>query len=282
MFKPLSLFLGWRYTRAKKRQHFVSFISLASMLGIGLGVMVLITVLSVMNGFDFQIRSRFFAVAPQVTVIAPANQIQNNAWHGLQRRVAQQPAVVSSAPFVTGNSMLIVGGQMQPLRIMGILPDQEVNISKIASKMVQGKLSQLKSDRFRIILGQTLADQMNLRVGDRVNLVTPRSSVTLAGTFPVYRQFTVSGIFHTTGGFAIDNVVGYVQMQDAAKLFGQQQSINGLHLKIKDVTFGQSSHAAVTQGVAACVFSEQLDGPIWAFFSGFGHGKDDVVYHFYC
>ena len=254
MFKPLSLFLGWRYTRARKRQHFISFISLASMLGIGLGVTVLITVLSVMNGFDFQIRSRFFAVAPQVTVTAPASKVQKGAWRNLQKKMATNSEIQGSAPFVSGDGMLIVDGVMHPLRIMGVLPRQEARVSQIAGKMIDGKFTNLAPKRFRIIIGKSLAERFNLSVGDKVNLVTPRTTVTLAGVFPVYRQFTISGIFHTTGGFAIDNVVGYVHMADAASLFGQTQSQNGLHIKLHNATRATAVSKALTSTLPSVFF----------------------------
>ncbi len=213
----------------------MSFISLASMLGIALGVMVLITVLSVMNGFDDQIRSRFFAVAPQITVLAPANDIQHSAWTKLQSKIMKQSRVVASAPFVSGNVMLIKNGQIHPLRLMGVLPKEQTKISKIASKITQGRFSNLAEKQFTIILGQDLADQLNLHMGDKINLFTPQTSVTLAGVFPVFRQFTISGFFHTSGGFSIDNSIAYIHMHDAEKLFGVNQSANGLHLTIDDV-----------------------------------------------
>src|SRR3990167_7278832 len=136
MFKSAAFFIGLRYTRAKRRNHFISFISLVSMIGIALGVMVLITVLSVMNGFDREIKKRVFTMVPPVTISSVSGYIAG--WQDLQKIVTEFPTVTGSAPFATGEVLLSYGGSVQPALISGILPQQETKVSAIAEKMVEG------------------------------------------------------------------------------------------------------------------------------------------------
>ena len=142
MFRPIPLYIGLRYTRAKRRNHFVSFISLVSMLGIALGITVLITVLSVMNGFDYQIQHRIFDMAQQVTVSNFNGPLTN--WHDLSQQVSKYPNVVYVAPFVSGQGMLAKYGQAEPVLVKGVDPAQEMKVSQLESKMVQGSFSDLK------------------------------------------------------------------------------------------------------------------------------------------
>lgn len=232
MFKPLSLYIGLRYTRAKRRNHFISFISLASMLGIALGVAVLITVLSVMNGFDYQIRSRLFAIAPQVTVMTRGNIAKT--WPQLASQVKSVNEVTGVAPYVSGNGMIMLGQQVAGVRLMGILPSQEKNVSALAKYMVAGKLQTLSADHFHIVLGQKLAESLGVDVGDKINVFTPQTSVTLAGVFPRYKTFTLSGIYHTSGGL-YDNSVAFINMNDAQRLFLVGQRVSGMHVRLKDL-----------------------------------------------
>ncbi len=233
MIRPLSLYIGLRYTRAKRRNHFISFISLASMLGIALGVLVLITVLSVMNGFDYQIQKRFFAIAPQLTVMT--GQSIKHTWRKTSQKIAKLPEVRGVAPFVSGKGMLINAGQIDGVRAVGILPSQEGKVSQLGQKMVKGKLNSLRPGKYNLVMGLSLARSLGVAVGDQLNLLTPQVSVTLAGVFPRYRQFRVSGIFRTSGDFGFETGVVYINMQDAAKLFSSGQAISGFHVKLKDL-----------------------------------------------
>lgn len=232
MFKPLSLYIGLRYTRAKRRNHFISFISLASMLGIALGVTVLITVLSIMNGFDDQIRQRFFAIAPQVTVMTGQN-IQES-WPSLVKNVGKLPGVVAAAPYASGNGMLMQGSQMAGVKLMGIVPSLEAHISKLNHSLVAGSLSSLTPDSFHIVIGQAIADALGINIGDKINVLTPQTSVTLAGVFPRYKTFQVSGIYHSSGGL-FDSSVAFINMEDAQKLFLLGQRESGVHLKLDNL-----------------------------------------------
>src|SRR5579872_1218318 len=142
MFKPAAIFIGLRYTRAKRRNHFISFITLTSMLGIALGVMALITVLSVMNGFDREIKKRVFSMVPPVTVSSLSGYLAE--WNNLQKILKNIPGVVNTAPYVTGEALLTFGSFVAPALVNGILPEQEKNITALSEKIVQGNLALLK------------------------------------------------------------------------------------------------------------------------------------------
>lgn len=244
MFRPAALFIGLRYTRAKTKNHFISFISIISMAGIALGVTVLITVLSVMNGFDREIKSRVFSMVPPVTVTSMVGSV--SGWQDLQTIVKKVPTVTASAPFVTGEVLLSYGGSVQPAMISGIVPNQEKNISEIATKMVQGKLVDLKPGTFGIILGENLASRLNAGVGDKITVVTPQVSMSPAGVVPRFKRFNVIGIFRAGSGFGFDAGLGYINMTDAQKLMGlDKETVTGLHLNIQNVYGAQQTALAL-------------------------------------
>src|SRR3990167_3701014 len=149
MFKPTVFFIGLRYIRAKRRNHFISFISLASMLGIALGITALITVLSVMNGFDREIKKRILSIVPPITIGSMTGYLAG--WQDLQKIVDKYPVITASAPFVTGNVLLSYGETVRPAIINGILPEQESKVTEIAEKMINGKLTDLHQGKFGII-----------------------------------------------------------------------------------------------------------------------------------
>lgn len=233
MIRPLSLYIGLRYTRAKQRNHFISFISLASILGIALGVTVLITVLSVVNGFDHQIRTRLFALIPQVTLIT--NEDMSETWQNLQGNVQKISGVAAAAPYVTGNGIVVRGNQVNGLQLMGIDPHEERKVSELDSKLVVGHLDSLKPGAYNIILGRGMAQALGLKVGDKLNIFTPNATVTLMGTFPRVKRFTVSAIFHASSGFDFDTTVAFMNMSDARKLFPGSEGSSGLHIKLNNI-----------------------------------------------
>jgi lipoprotein-releasing system permease protein len=241
MFRPVAVFIGLRYTRAKRRNHFISFISLMSMLGIALGVVVLITVLSVMNGFDHEIKKRVFSMVPPVTVGSVANYVEN--WEDLKAYLQKQPDVTAVAPFVSAQVLLSSSGMVQPAMLNGIVPAEEKNISELSAKMVQGNLADLVPGSFGIVLGEDLANRLEVFVGDKVTVVTPQVSLSPAGVVPRFKRFTVTGIFKAGGGFGFDALLAYINMQDSQKLFEMGTTVSGLHLNIRDVYAAQ----AVTQ-----------------------------------
>lgn len=233
MFRPAALFIGLRYTRAKRRNHFISFISVVSMAGIALGVMVLITVLSVMNGFDREIQKRVFSMVPPITITSMRGSVVG--WEDLQSLLKQFPDIKDSAPFVSGEVLLSYGSAVQPAMISGVLPQQESRISLLADKMQSGKLTDLHAGQFGIILGENLADLLNVSLGDKVTVVTPQVSLSPAGVMPRFKRFTVIGIFRAGNGFGFDRGLGFVHMYDAQKLLGLGANVTGMHLKIDNV-----------------------------------------------
>jgi lipoprotein-releasing system permease protein len=237
MFYPLSLFIGLRYTRAKRKNHFISFISIVSMLGIALGVMVLIVVLSVMNGFDKEIKSRILDMVPQVTITGNSGQISN--WQPLAASLPGHNHIVAVAPFIQGEAML-TGSMGSPAFgfLQGIDPATDVKVSPIADKMVQGKLTSLAPRSFNIILGQDLATSLGVYVGDKVVVYVPKASFSLVGVVPRLKQFTVTGIFKT--GYQFDSSYALININDAAALLQMGNAVSGLQLKLDDLFNAES------------------------------------------
>ena len=233
MYHPLAFYIGLRYTRAKKRNHFVSFIALTSMLGIALGITVLITVLSVMNGFDYEIHNRIFSLARQVTVTGSSEVIHN--WQKLQQEIAKNTEVIASAPLVTGQAMLTKEGLARGVMVEGILPQAEEKISTIQKTLTQGSMSSLHSEVFGIVLGQSIASHLNANLGDKIMLIVPQATMTPLGFEPRFKRFTVVGIFHVGEGFSHDAMTAFIHLNDAQKIFGLGQSITGLNIKVKDL-----------------------------------------------
>lgn len=232
MFRPAALYIGLRYTRAKRRNHFISFISLVSMIGIALGVAVLITVLSVMNGFDREIKKRVFSMVSPVTVSSMAGYV--DGWQDLQTTLNGMPDITATAPFATGEVLLNYGGSTQPAMVTGILPSEEGKVSELPEKVVQGNLADLQAGQFGIVLGESLANRLGATLGDKVTVVTPQVSLSPAGVMPRYKRFTVIGIFRAGTGFGFDAGMSFIHLQDAQKLLGLGNKVTGLHANIQD------------------------------------------------
>lgn len=231
MYKPLSLFIGLRYTRSRKKNHFVSFISLSSMLGIGIGVMVLITVLSVMNGFDEQIHKRFFDMAPEITVTSFDNRINN--WEEIAKIIQTEPKIKALAPYVGGQGLLVHEGQVLPIILTGISANRERNITHLQDKLLGGSINNLQ--HFGMILGKSLADSLGVMIGDKVTVMIPQASVTPAGMIPRFKRFTVAGIFSAGSGFNFDKTMAFVDLQDAQKLLQLGNDVTGIKMRIDNV-----------------------------------------------
>ena len=206
MFRPAALFIGLRYTRAKRKNHFISFISLISVIGIALGVSVLITVLSVMNGFDREIKKRVLTMVPPVTVSSVTGYVAD--WQDLQKIIRTFPDVTGSAPYATGEVLLSFSGGVQPALINGIIPSEEKNISGVADKMIEGRMSNLQAGKFGIVLGENLASVLGATIGDKITVVTPQVTLSPAGVIPRFKRFTVVGIFRAGNGFGFDRSLG--------------------------------------------------------------------------
>ena len=193
MRHPYELYAGLRYTRAKRRNHFISFISLASMLGIAIGVTALITVLSVMNGFERELRTRILGMASHATISGFDGGLAD--WQGVSAIAARNPDIAGLAPYIEGEGMVRVGQELSGTLLRGVLPDQENAVSDIGRHVVAGSLESLEAGRFNIVLGFELATALGATVGDKVDLMIPQASVTPAGVMPRFRRFTVSGVF---------------------------------------------------------------------------------------
>ncbi len=232
MFKPLELYIGLRYTRAKRRNHFISFISLTSTLGIMLGVTALITVLSVMNGFHQEVRERILGMTSHATISGYQGGLKD--WKSAIRRSEDHPNVVAQAPFVEAQVMLTNGGRVSGAMLRGILPDHEGKVSDVGQHMVAGDISVLKAGEFNIVMGRELAYILGITLGDKVTVVTPQIRVTPAGAMPRLKRFEVKGIFEVGMG-EYDRGVALIHMADAAKLLKMADEVSGLRLKLDDL-----------------------------------------------
>lgn len=232
MFKPLEIYIGLRYTRAKQRSGFISFISMTSMLGIALGVMALITVLSVMNGFEEQLREKILGMASHVTITEYQNSLKD--WEGLGRQVENSESVVGWAPFVNAEVMLSANQRVSGGLLRGVLPSKETAVSDIASKMTVGQLSDLNPKKFEVILGYELARHLGVGMGDKVTVITPKVTPTPAGILPRLRRFTVVGIFEV-GMYEYDRNLALIHVEAGSKLLRLGDGVSGLRIKLDDM-----------------------------------------------
>ncbi|MCU0835727.1 MAG: lipoprotein-releasing ABC transporter permease subunit [Chromatiaceae bacterium] len=232
MFRPLPLYIGLRYTRAKRRNHFISFISLISMLGIMLGIVALIVVLSVMNGFHKEIQERILGMASHATLADPHGDLSD--WPDILARVRAHPAVVGAAPFVEVQAMLANGGNVSGALLRGILPLEEDQVAELRRDMVRGSVDELVEGEFSIILGQELAYALEVGVGDKVTVVTPQVSATPIGVMPRLKAFNVVGIF-AVGMSDYDRGAAFLHLRDAAKLMRLGEGVTGVRLKLQDM-----------------------------------------------
>jgi len=232
MFKPLSVFVGLRYTRAKRRNHFISFISLTSMLGVALGVAALIVVLSVMNGFEKELRERILGMTSHAFITGTNGTLKD--WQSLQNMIAGEEHLVDSAPFVEGQAMLSQGSRVRGSLIRGVNPELEGRVSTIGEKLIQGQFDALQPGSFGVILGKDLAMTMGVSTGDKVTLITPHVTPTPAGVMPRLKRLNVVGVFEI-GMYEYDSALAIMNIEDAAKLFRIPNRVTGLRLKLDDV-----------------------------------------------
>ena len=230
MFKPLSVFIGLRYTRARRRERFISFMSLSSMIGLMLGVAVLITVLSVMNGFDRELKQRILGMVPQANIMS-SEPMQN--WPKLVKIAEHTPGVVAAAPMTQVQGMLTANGQVSGAMITGIEPALERRVSILHDFMVKGSMDTLRDGEFGIVLGQQLANTLGITVGDPVTLVLPEATISAAGVIPRFKRFTVTGIFKV--GAEVDGMLAYVHYADAGKMLRIGSKVQGVRLKVDDL-----------------------------------------------
>ncbi|PWK92943.1 lipoprotein-releasing ABC transporter permease subunit [Fulvimonas soli] len=231
MFRPLELFIGLRYTRAKRRNQFISFISAVSVVCIAISVTALITVMSVMNGFDDELRSRILGAISHATVSGlPGESVQD--WRSAVKVAEANPHVKGAAPYVETEAFLQARRPSGAL-VRGVEPGEEPKVSDIGRHMVEGKLSDLTPDSWNIVLGKELALQLGVGVGDRVTMAVPEFRATPMGSVPRLRAFHVSGIFEM-GMQEFDSGLALVNMGDAEKLNGLDGP-TGIRLKLDDL-----------------------------------------------
>lgn len=231
---PFEWTIGLRYTRASRRSarnSFISFISLISMAGIALGVAALIVVLSVMNGFQKEVRDRMLSVLSHVEIFDGAGSLPD--WPALVAEVSKHPEVRGAAPFVDGQAMVTRNDAVRGVMVRGILPSEEPKVSAVASQVVRGSLSALKPGEFNIVIGSEMARGFGLRVGDKLTLIAPQGQVTPAGVLPRLKQFNVVGVFEA-GHYEFDSSLVFIHMDDAERLF-RLTGPSGLRLRVSDM-----------------------------------------------
>ena len=226
------LLIGLRYTRAKRRNHFISFISLISVVGIALGMTVLITVLSVMNGFQREIRTRILGVASHVQLSGADGKLRD--WQRVAGEAARHEQVEAAAPFINAQGLLTHGSAVRGAVVRGVLPESEDRVAEIGRHMKSGRLENLKPGEFGIVLGMELARALSAAPGDKLVLVAPQGQVTPAGIIPRLRQFTVVGVF-AVDHYEYDSGLALVALDDAQKLFRFGDAVSGVRLKLKDL-----------------------------------------------
>lgn len=201
------------------------------MLGIGLGVMVLVTVLSVMNGFDEEIHQRFFGMAPEITVTGLNEKLSN--WGALEKKIRTIPEIKATAPYVGGQGLLTHDGQVLPIVLTGIDPEKEQGVNHLNDKLLAGSMKDL--NHFGMILGKGLADSLGVMVGDKVTVMIPQATVTPAGMIPRFKRFTIEGVFTAGSGFNFDTKIAFINIADAQKLLQMGDDVSGIKMKIDNV-----------------------------------------------
>ncbi len=247
MFRPLSLFVGTRYTRAKRRNHYISFISLTSMIGLALGVLAMIVVLSVMNGFQKEMSSRILGLVPHATLAADQPL---DDWQAVAAVAMRNKQVTGAAPFAELEGMFSYKGSMQPVQINGIDPQQEQKVSNIAKHITQGSLDDLRAGEFGVVIGEITARRFRLNVGDKLTLIVPEPSDSASGITPRMLRLTVVGVFKV--GAELDGSLALINVADASSMLraepGQVQSVR---IALKDLYQAPQVSASIVQELGA-------------------------------
>jgi lipoprotein-releasing system permease protein len=232
MAQRFETWIGGRYVRSRSANSFVSLISAISMLGIAIAVAVLIIVLSVVNGFERELKDRLLAMTSHASIEGVEGELEG--WRELQETAARNPRVVSSAPYVNGQALLVFGEQLSGAELRGIDPLREQAVSGVAGLMVEGELTSLEPGEFNIVLGVELANEMALGIGDKVTVTLAEGIVTPAGVVPRTKRFTVSGIYRV-GMYEFDRRLAFINMGDAQKLYRKRDTVSGVRLSVTDI-----------------------------------------------
>ncbi|HSC82310.1 MAG TPA: ABC transporter permease, partial [Pseudomonas sp.] len=247
MFRPLALFIGTRYTRAKRRNHYISFISLTSMIGLGLGVLAMIVVLSVMNGFQKEMSTRILGMVPHATLSA-AQPLDD--WQSVASAAMRNRQVAGVAPFAELEGMFSYKGIMQPIQINGIDPQQEQKVSIIGQHMVQGRLEDLRAGEFGVVIGQITARRFRLNVGDKLTLIVPEVSSAAGGITPRMQRLNVVGVFKV--GAELDSSLALISVADASSILRiAPQQVQSVRLALKDLYQAPQVSAAIAASLGA-------------------------------
>ena len=245
------LYIATRYLRSRSSNHFVSFISLVSVLGIALAVATLIVVLSVMNGFDYEVRQRILNVIPHATITGLEGRLP--AWQSLQSIGDAEEGVAATAPFIDGQGMLVSETAVAGTQLRGVKPDAEQQVSAVDSLIQSGSIDALESGEYRIILGRELADRLQVTTGDRVILMTTQGTMTPAGMLPRMRRFEVAGIFYA-GMYEYDRSLAYIHLEDAARLQRLGSAVTGVSLNMQDPLAAPELVRTVARGFGGGVY----------------------------
>ena len=245
MYKPYPLFIGLRYLRAKRDNHFISFISFISVFGIAIGVWALITVISVMNGFEKELTQRILGMASHATINRFGGQIQEP--ERLMELAADNPAVVASAPFTEAEVMVYQSRRVSGSIMRGIEPGQEIKVSEIADKMVEGDLNDIEAGAYNIVLGKELATALGVSVGEKVSVVSPQTNITAVGVIPRMKRFNVVGLFEV-GMYEYDRSMMFGHIADVAKLLRHNEGdVGGIRLKLDDMDKARQVSAQIAE-----------------------------------
>ena len=227
------LFIGLRYTRAKRRNHYISFISLISLLGITLGMTALITVMSVMNGFQEEIRTRILGVASHIQISGVNEKLSD--WQGVENEAIKHPQVEAAAPYVSAQGMVSFNQVVRGVLVRGVLPSKEEKVADFSQMMISGELNNLVPGEFGIVVGAELAQSLGASKGDKIVLISPQGQMTPVGILPRLKQFTITGIFKA-GHFEYDSTLVLIHMADAQKLYRMENTqVSGVRLKLQDL-----------------------------------------------
>lgn len=229
MLSPVEFFIATRHLRSRNRSRFVSFIALISLLGIALSVAVLIIVLSVMNGFEFEVRQRILSVVSHGSISGLDGRLED--WEVLNEISSSQAGITATAPFVSGQGMLVGPEGVAGIEMRGIDPAAEAQISGVADLITEGGLDRLESRAYRIVIGQELANRLGVALGEKIVLLTTQGSITPAGLMPRMRRFEVAGIFYA-GMYEFDRSLAYVHIDDAARLMRLGDAVTGISIAV--------------------------------------------------
>jgi lipoprotein-releasing system permease protein len=249
--QPFELFVGLRYTRARRRNFLISFTSLISIIGTALGVAALIIVLSVMNGFQKELRTRILGVVSHVQITGADNVLRD--WEKVVQEVSSHPGVTGAAPFVSAQGLLSFSDSVRGTVVRGILPEREDAVADIGRHMKAGDLSDLLPGEFGIVLGSELARALQVDLGEQVVLIAPQGQVTPAGLLPRLKQFHVVGVFEV-GMFEYDSGLALIHLKDAQTLYRMQDDVSGVRLKLDDLDDAPLVAREITRRISSDAF----------------------------